>query len=123
MKHPARFGFLLIESPSLHIGKGRLLSEAMKAAAWPRAIYLGVGTKEGDTPAIQSEMLTNMRELQSALEHQPAVRVHLEVTAGATHGYSAWGRRLPGALRWLLATPPNNEMQRTKPAQGMQLRR
>jgi enterochelin esterase-like enzyme len=116
MKHPTRFGFLLIESPSLHIGEGRLLSEAMKAAAWPRAIYLGVGTKEGDTPAIQSEMLTNMRELQSSIEHQPAVRVHLEVTAGATHGYSAWGQRLPGALRWLLATPPNKPFQRTGPA-------
>jgi len=82
----------------------------MKAAAWPRSIYLGVGTKEGATPEIQSEMLANMRTLQASLKHQPAVRVHLEVTAGATHGYSAWGQRLPAALRWLLATPPSNNV-------------
>jgi enterochelin esterase-like enzyme len=118
MKHPARFGLLLIESPSLHIGEGRLLSEATRAGAWPRMVYLGVGTQEGDTPAIQAEMLRNVRTLYSSLEPRPAVRVHLEVTAGATHGYSAWGQRLPAALRWLLG-PPNSEMQWPKPAQGV----
>jgi len=105
MKYPARFGFVLIESPALHIGDGRLLSDATKAVAWPRMVYLGVGTKEGDTPEIQAEMLTNVRALHSLLQTRPGVRVHLEITAGAAHGYAAWGQRLPGALRWLLAPP------------------
>jgi enterochelin esterase-like enzyme len=106
MKHPGRFGWLLVESPPLHIGDGRLLAEAKAAIAWPAAVYIGVGTAEGDTLDVQREVLANVRALDSALAtRQPGTRVHLEVTAGGTHGYGAWRERLPGALQWLLGTP------------------
>lgn len=124
MKHPDRFGVLLVESPSLHIGRGRLLMEATSASVWPGAIYLGVGTKEGETPETQGEMLGNVRTLYASLqERMPGIRVHLVVTPGAAHGYDEWRHRLPVALRWLLGAPPNDEMQRTKPAQESELRR
>jgi enterochelin esterase-like enzyme len=106
MEHSHRFGFLLAESPSLHIGDGRLLQEARRAEAWPKAIYLGVGTSEGDTPDAQAEMLANVRALHSSLERKPGVRIHLEVAAGGAHDYVAWRERLPIALRWLLGAHP-----------------
>jgi enterochelin esterase-like enzyme len=103
INHPDRIGLLLAESPSLHIGRGRLLSEAKRAANWPGAVYLGVGTEEGATPEIQAEMLENVRALHAALRVlKPAIRVHLELTPGGAHSYDAWHRRLPAALRWLL---------------------
>lgn len=103
MRHPSRVGLLLVESPSLHIGDGRLLAQATRADSWPHRIFLGVGTEEGETPAIRAEMLRNVRALYSSLrERHPEVRVHLEVTTGAAHDYGAWHERLPGALRWLL---------------------
>lgn len=106
MRHPGRFGFLLVESPSLHVGHGRLLEQATRADSWPRRIFLGVGTEEGRTPAIRAEMLANVRALHSSLrERHPEVRAHLEVTTGAGHDYGAWRARLPGALRWLLGGP------------------
>ena len=95
----------MVESPSLHIGNGRLLLEAANAKSWPRVVYLGVGTEEGDTRATQAEMLANVRKLWSSLrERQPKTRVHLEITAGGVHSYDAWHERLPGALRWLLTS-------------------
>jgi len=124
MKHPDRIGFLLVESPALHIGSGRLLTEAMSASAWPSAVYLGVGTAEGETPEIQTEMLANVRTLHSSLQRRrPKIRVHIEVTRGGAHGYDAWRERLPVALRWLLEAPPSSGMQRTKPAQSAVARR
>jgi enterochelin esterase-like enzyme len=103
LNHPDRIGFLLVESPALHIGNGRLLKEATAATRWPRRVFLGVGTREGDIPEYQEEMLTNVRKLYSALAgREPGLQVHLEVTPGGAHGYDAWRKRLPGALRWLL---------------------
>lgn len=108
MKYPDRIGFLLVESPSLHIGGGRLLTEARNATAWPSVVYLGVGSEEGETAEIQAEMLNNVRTLGSSLrERQPTVRIHLEVAAGGAHSYGAWHQRLPGALRFLFEAPPN----------------
>jgi enterochelin esterase-like enzyme len=105
LARPGRLGFLLVESPSLHVGNGRLLAEARQAAAWPAAVYLGVGTEEGADRETREEMLANVRALQAALRGRPGVRAHLQITAGGEHGYDAWRGRLPGALRWLLAAP------------------
>jgi enterochelin esterase-like enzyme len=100
---PGRFGALLVESPSLHIGNGELLREASKVTAWPARIYLGVGTAEGATRDSQREMLANVRTLRGLIaKAHPDIRLHLEVTPGAAHGYEAWHARLPVALRFLL---------------------
>jgi enterochelin esterase-like enzyme len=103
LQRPAALGAILVESPSLHIGSGQLLRDARHATMWPATIYLGVGTSEGATPDDQREMLSNVRELRSIIATQhPEVRLHLEITPGAAHGYAAWHDRLPAALSWVL---------------------
>lgn len=98
LQAPDSITALLLESPSLHIGNGRLLREAERSPRRPRCTYLGVGTAEGATKAIQSEVLRNATALSAAL---PAMTSRLSVTPQAEHSYDAWRARLPDALRFL----------------------
>jgi predicted alpha/beta superfamily hydrolase len=49
LRFPDRIGMLLLESPSLHVGEGRLQAESKAARRWPPVVYVGVGTDEGET--------------------------------------------------------------------------
>jgi enterochelin esterase-like enzyme len=103
MQHPDKIGYLLLESPSLHLGGNQLLHDARQARKWPPAIYLGVGTKEGETEEIRRNMENSVRELHQILQSQPdSPRVLLVVSEGAEHSYDAWHQRLPRALTFLL---------------------
>jgi enterochelin esterase-like enzyme len=103
LARPGRIGALLVESPSLHLGEGRLLADAAAARSWPQAVYLGVGTAEGRTPADQAEMLANVRSLAAAIRaRSPETRLHLLVQPEGVHWFGAWRARLPEALRFLL---------------------
>jgi enterochelin esterase-like enzyme len=107
MTRPDRFGALLLESPSLHIGDGRLLRDARAVTRWPRRLYLGVGTHEGAATADQSGMVANARHLHDLIARShPEVRVDLQITPGAEHNYEAWHRRLAAALRFVLGPEP-----------------
>jgi enterochelin esterase-like enzyme len=107
MRHADRLGLLLIESPSLHIGDRRLLADAASTTNWPGVVYLGVGTAEGDTPAIRQDMVRSVRRLEETVRLQaPETRVGLLVVEGGTHWYTAWRARLPRALAFLLAARP-----------------
>ena len=105
LKHPNRIGRLLVESPSLHIGNGRLFTDLAGSQKWPSAVYLGVGTREGETSQAQAEMVANVRNLyQEILKHVPKTRTHLVVADGGIHWFTAWRARLPEALRFLLGS-------------------
>jgi enterochelin esterase-like enzyme len=107
LRHPGRIGRLLLESPSLHIGDGKLLNDAARASAWPERVYVGVGTEEGDSPEARSAMVTDARQLHATIIGRvPGIRAHLLVSPGARHWYDAWAERLPAALKFLLADPP-----------------
>lgn len=104
LNRPDRIGYLLLESPSLHVGSGRLFQDTQAATRWPLRIYLGTGTQEGDTPEIQQMAVENVRRLYDILSQQvPADDLHLIVAEGATHWYDAWRARLLGALAFLIA--------------------
>lgn len=103
LKHPDRIAMLLIESPSLHIGNHQLLRDAEAATDWPDSVYLGVGTAEGATTEIQSDMTSSVRRLDALIVRAPDhPRRALTVVDGGTHWFDAWGRRLPYALNFLL---------------------
>ncbi len=107
LKHPDRIGMLLLESPALHVGDEQLLRDAESTEAWPAAIYVGVGTAEGDTPQIQEQMVTLVRRLNDITKTRaPMARSKLVVVEGGVHWYSAWRERLPTALRFLIGTTP-----------------
>lgn len=106
MQFPSRIEFLLLESPSLQLGDGQLLKDAETQDNWPKSIYLGVGTAEGETKESQEFMLHSVRQLHHVLQASSQdLHLKLVVSPNATHWYDAWRERLPGALRFLVSNP------------------
>ena len=64
---PGIFGRLLIESPSLYVGRGHLLRMARTAKRWPARVYLGVGTQETARPDWNELTVRNVLLLERAL--------------------------------------------------------
>ena len=103
--YPQRFGLLLLESPSLYVGDGKLLGEMGKVHRWPDRVYIGVGTNEGGRPACEPdnaepEAVRDVRSLERIIgAHRTALKVVVE--SCAKHNEDAWSRRFPIALRFL----------------------
>lgn len=100
LQYPDSMGAVLIESPSLQVGNGRMVQDADHQSRWPVCVYVGVGTQEGQEASSQTQMVTNATALAKAL---PADRSHFTVVPNAIHDYSAWRDRLPEALEFLLS--------------------
>ena len=100
---PRTFGRLLIESPSLYVGRGYLLRLARRAERWPSRIYLGVGTTETSRDDWNEETVKNVLKLEAILRDAGLGdrRLRLRVAPGGTHSESAWAARLPEALEFL----------------------
>jgi enterochelin esterase-like enzyme len=103
LTRPGLVGHLLLESPSLQLGEGRLFEDARLSTQWPAAIYIGVGTEEGETPEIHEQIVAWARRLRDIVASRaPDTRLKLVVQPGGIHWYTSWGERLPVALRFLL---------------------
>jgi predicted alpha/beta superfamily hydrolase len=100
---PGVFGRLLVESPSLYVGRGYLLRLARKAQRWPSRIYLGVGTSETSREDWNDETVGNVLKLERILTRAGLGerRLRLRVSPGAAHSESAWAARLPEAIEFL----------------------
>ena len=100
---PGVFGRLLLESPSLYVGRGHLLKMARRAKRWPARVYLGVGTRETRREDRSRETVRNVLLLERILRRARLGprRLRVQVEEGATHSESAWARRLPDALEFL----------------------
>jgi predicted alpha/beta superfamily hydrolase len=103
LEHPGVFGRLLLESPSLYVGRGYLLRRAKEARRWPARIYLGVGTAETRRQEWNDETVANVRRLEGTLRGRGfgPRRLKVVVQEGATHSEHAWAARLPEALAFL----------------------
>jgi predicted alpha/beta superfamily hydrolase len=103
MTYPGTFGRLLLESPSLYVGRGALLKRARRAKRWPQRVYLGVGTAETRRNDWNVETVENVRRLETILRGAGLGPRRLRVTVeeGATHSESAWAGRLGQALEFL----------------------
>jgi predicted alpha/beta superfamily hydrolase len=103
LHHPGAFGKLLLESPSLWVGDGKLLTDVEKTKLLPQKIYIGVGTRETDDLDANEQILKNVRDLEQILKSKgmgPS-RLDVFVEEGAQHNEDAWARRLPDALLFL----------------------
>jgi len=103
LHHPGVFGKLLLESPSLWVGDGKLLAEVENAKVLPQKIYIGVGTKEMDDTTHDPQIVKQVTDLEALLRKKgmgPG-RLKVVVDEGARHGEDAWARRLPNALLFL----------------------
>jgi predicted alpha/beta superfamily hydrolase len=103
LEAPGKFGRLLIESPSLYVGRGRMLRRARRAQAWPARVYLGVGTSETSRAEWNEETVINVMRLEQILKKAGLGprRLRMVIEHGATHSEGAWAARLPFALSFL----------------------
>jgi enterochelin esterase-like enzyme len=111
LERPGVFGRLLLESPSLYVGRRLLLRKARRAPRWPSRVYLGVGTKETGREEINRETVENVRALESILRAAGLGprRLRVVVQDGASHSEGAWAERLPGALSFLFGAARGGE--------------
>ena len=102
-------GKLLLESTPLWIGPdNRLLKEALKTEKWPAAIYVGLGTKDGDEDeGVNREWQHDVQGLADTIHAvAPSTRLKLVIETGGRHRPPAWHRRLPAALTALWSVDP-----------------
>ncbi len=111
---PDVFGFAGAMSPSLWFAQEAIFSYVRQAAFEPGKLYLDIGTHEGgDTrPSHRpphkytSRYLSaarRMRDLLAAKGYAEGQLLRYEEEEQAIHNEAAWARRLPAALRFLLA--------------------
>lgn len=100
---PGVFGRLLIESPSLYVGREYVLGRARRATRWPSRVYLGVGTTETGRADWNEETVANVRKLEAILRRAGLGprRLRVTVAEGERHSEAAWAARLPEALSFL----------------------
>jgi predicted alpha/beta superfamily hydrolase len=93
-RHPAVFGLVGSLSPALWFA-GRALYDMVADAPWvPGRLYLDNGTRENSAG--------RMARLLRTKGYRDDVDLCYVKEAGGAHSESAWARRLPGALRFLL---------------------
>ena len=95
LSHPEAFGGVLAMSPAFWYG-GRALYDYVHQRGWrPGRVYLDRGTTERGGAARMAEALV-------ALGYAPETQVRYVEEEGGEHTETAWARRLPEALRFLL---------------------
>ncbi len=101
IEKPGVIGKLLLESPSLYVYNEQILKNSAKNKTWPGRIYLGTGTDEGETEAIQEMALAHVKKLESILKRDSKVETHCVVEEGGTHDYPHFAGRFEAALKFL----------------------
>ena len=113
-RYSACFGFVGAMSPSLWFARGMIFSYLEKAPFTPGKIYLDTGTRE-DSALLTDRLLLRARlslyrtsthamyDLLYYKGYRPGYDLFYVEEAEAGHEEAAWARRLPNALRFLLA--------------------
>jgi len=113
-RRPEVFGLAGVFSPAFRWGKRGIFSFVSHADFAPGKIYMDVGTAEGvglaDTRHAQRsfafQYLRHVRRMDEMLcrkGYRPGASLRYVEEEGGIHHESAWARRLPDALRFLLS--------------------
>lgn len=113
-RRPEVFGLAGVFSPAFRWGKGDIFPFVKQAAFSPGRIYMDVGTAEEvglaktrrSEPALALRYLRYVRRMDELLcrkGYLPGATLRYVEEEEAVHHESAWARRLPGALRFLLS--------------------
>jgi predicted alpha/beta superfamily hydrolase len=115
-KRPETFGLIGAMSPSLWFAGAEIFPFVRRSSFSPARIYLDIGTLEGGSSSVDrllrdgsrrySGNVFRMHELLVAKGYQPGRDLAFVEEQGGIHQESAWARRLPGALRFLLRDRP-----------------
>ena len=93
-RHPRVFGLAGALSPSLWYTRGAIYAYVRQAAFSPGKLYLDNGTRESSA--------ARMERLLIEKGYQPGRDLLYVAEEGGRHTETAWARRLPNALRFLL---------------------
>jgi len=124
-QRPDTFGLAGVVSPALRWGKGGIFPFVTQAASAPGKIYMDVGTAEGtglvsDPQSQRSfaehyvQQVRRMNALLKRKGYRTGETLLYVEEEGAVHHESAWARRLPAALRFLLGQTPVAAERRRK---------
>jgi predicted alpha/beta superfamily hydrolase len=113
-RRPEVFGFAGAMSPSLWFAQEAIFPFVEHAPFHSGKIYLDIGTHEGLDPRALSRSAhkytsryvataRRMHDLLASKGYAPGVSLRYDEEEEAVHSEAAWARRLPEALRWLLA--------------------
>jgi len=105
---------MIIESPSLQAGNGRLLRDSVSLTNAPRRIALGIGTAEAPESEFPDAAMFNAAwvrmmnsfadNLRAAAYNRP--QVQLTVAEGGHHTAEQFGKRFAAGLRFIYAPTP-----------------
>lgn len=109
-RHPQIFGMAGAMSPAFWFGQRAIFPYVENAPYVPGKVYLDAGTLEARGRQLISRKYAwsvtgaaqEMRDLLVAKGYRDGKDVLYVEEGGAPHHESAWARRLPDALRWLL---------------------
>lgn len=102
LRYPERFPRVIAMSPSLWFSERAALQAVAHARAWPRRVWLDVGTREGNGRQDVPYMVADARQLRIELErHEVSVGYYEAI--GRPHGSNEAGPRMADALRYALS--------------------
>lgn len=107
LSNPGIFGGLLIESPSLFIGRKKILRYARTGHhEWPAKMVLAVGSQESGREEFDRKVVADVRELETILRSAGLGedRLMVNIDDGGHHSEGDWARRLPSELEFLLGS-------------------
>lgn len=103
LAQPGRFGYGIIESPTLWVGMGQPVRDTDPLIALPAKVFLGFGGKEADNPGVNDKMVGLVRRVEAnfrAAGYDDS-NIRVVVDPQALHTETAWAARLPDALEFL----------------------
>lgn len=102
LARPDIFGGVAALSPSLWFARRAIFGELRRAPFTGGRVYADSGTREG--PAMLLDM-ARLRHILLTSGYRKGVDLLIDIEPGGRHTESAWARRFPRALRFLLNVP------------------
>jgi predicted alpha/beta superfamily hydrolase len=102
-RRPEHFGLVLSMSPSIWVGRGRLLDfVSSQPKPWTSRIYLDAGAREAN-----GSVLANAKRLADLLRQRGWADADLlwHASRQGTHSEKHWRRRAPAAIKFLFGGP------------------
>jgi Predicted hydrolase of the alpha/beta superfamily len=103
LARPDKFGYGLVESPTLWVGMGQLVRDTSPLVVMPQKVFVGFGGKEASEQKYNDKMVGLIRQVETNFRAAgyDDTTFRFVVDPQAEHTEAAWAKRLPGALAFL----------------------
>ena len=102
LEYPNQFSRLLLESPSLYVHNQEILKISINKNKWPKRVYIGIGTEEGDTFDVKKMAVQDAKKLEKIIQNNSSkTKVNYLLDNGGKHSFEDFAKRFPRALEFL----------------------